>query len=324
MKTARCAWGASLAAALACCAAAQTDDTFDMLTKGQHLRAEGHFVEARTAFTALLRNAENDQTGSRLSAVALDNLAINEQDSGAYTQAETDFNQALGRFHGAKDDAIQLNVKTHLAELYIMEQRPEDAEPLLRHVAAALQNVEHPDHLALAVVYEDLAVADMTQGKFRDPETLLRQSMAFEETELGLNSLKLAGSLLTYSTMLTMEHRYADAIELAERGWQILENADQPVSKPYRASAMTVMSVIYFRAGRLAEAQSFAQQSVDLAAASLGPYHPRLAIYLDNYANVLKHADHRKEAKEVQKRADEIRDEHPGTSGYTVNVAALR
>lgn len=323
MKTACCGWVASLAAALACCASAQTGDSVDMLTTGQHLRAEGHFAEARTAFTALLRNVETDQTG-RLSAVVLDNLAINEQDSGAYTQAETDFNQALGKFHGAKDDAIQLNVKTHLAELYIMEQRPEDAEPLLRHVAAALQTIEHPDHLALAVVYEDLAVAQMMQGKFHDPETLLRQSMALEETELGPKNPKLAGSLLTYATVLTMQHRNANAVGPAERGWQILENTDQPVSKPYRASAMTVLSVIYFRAGRLAEAQSFAQQSVDLGEESLGPYHPRLASYLDNYAYILKHADHKKEAKEVQKRADAIRDQHPGTSGYTVNVAALR
>jgi hypothetical protein len=80
--------------------------------------------------------------------------------------------------------------------------------------------------------------------------------------------------------------------------------------------------MVYLHAGRLADAETCARKSIDLAESMLGLEHPRLALYLDNYAEILKRMDRKPESKEVQKKADAIRDQlHAG--GYTVNVAAL-
>jgi tetratricopeptide (TPR) repeat protein len=325
LKTARCAWVAAFAAALSCGAAVQADDAAELFAKGQQMRAEGHYAEAQTVFSALLGDAEKSGSHSRSAAIVLENLGVDEQDWGHYTQAETDFNQALAKFHGDSDDAVQLDLKTHLAELYIAEQRAEDADPLLRHVIATLESCPHPDHLALAVAYEDLAVTGIMRRKLSEPETLLRQAIALAEAEDGPNQVKLADCLFTYASLLTREHRYTDAVEPAERAWRILEDTNPAVTKPYRASALTVLSAVYLRAGRLADAESCAHQSIDLAESSLGPSHPRLVLYLDNYADILRHMDRKREAKDIQKKADAIRSQLPTPSGgYTVNIASLR
>ena len=74
------------------------------------------------------------------------------------------------------------------------------------------------------------------------------------------------------------------------------------------------------------EAVRSARESVEVGEASLGPVHPRLGLYLANYASILRWAGHKSQAKVIQKRADEIMEQHPSHSsgGYTVNVASLR
>jgi tetratricopeptide (TPR) repeat protein len=125
--------------------------------------------------------------------------------------------------------------------------------------------------------------------------------------------------------LLTAEHRYAEAVVPAERAWQILQASPIAIPRPYLASALGVLGMVYHHTGRTAEAKSYARQAVDMAEASLGPQHPRLGLYLANYAAILKQAGHRSEAKAIRKRADEIRDQNPAAgTGYTINVAALR
>jgi hypothetical protein len=76
--------------------------------------------------------------------------------------------------------------------------------------------------------------------------------------------------------------------------------------------------------GRLIEAEFRAREAVDLAQTASGSENPQLGLYLANYATVLRHENHKEQAKEIQKRADAIlaRSDTPG--GYTVNVLAMR
>jgi len=256
----------------------------------------------------------------------LDHLALNEQDSGDYAAAETVFNHGLAAVSAQPAaDPVLIALKTDLAELYIAETRPEDAEPLLRQSVAALRSTVLPDSVAIAVADEDLAVVCIMRRKFDEPEALLRQSQALIENLFGSDNTKLSTSLLTFAGFLTAQHRYADALAPAERAWQILDANHAPVPTPYRAIALSVLGVVYYHTGRADKAEACARQAVDLAEASLGPRHPRLGRYLSNYAVILKWAGHTNEAKAVQKRADEILEQNPPAgTGYTVNVAALR
>jgi tetratricopeptide (TPR) repeat protein len=330
-KTVPCVWGAALAATLVSglmpTAAAQTEDFSRRLFDAQKLRARDHFAEARTAYQALLRDVRKDSSQYRLAAIVQDNLALDEQDSGDYASAETIFNHGLATMHAtAPDDPIRVDLETHLAELYIAEVRSEDAEPLLRQVVAALRRSSMPAPMALSIADEDLAVVCITRHKLDEPEALLRQSQALVEKVFGPDNPRMTASLLTYAGLLTAEHRYAEAVAPAERAWQILHTGSTPIPKPYLASALSVMGAIYYHAGRQEEAAEWARQSVELAEESLGPQHPRLGLYLANYATILKQSGRKNEAKAVQKKADEVMDRHPapGSGGYTVNVAALR
>jgi hypothetical protein len=85
--------------------------------------------------------------------------------------------------------------------------------------------------------------------------------------------------------------------------------------------------VVYFHLGRISEAAGCARDAIELAGTALGPAHRRMAVYLNNYANILKHMHRIKEAKEYQRLAEAILAQAPGRDsdgGYTIDIAALR
>ncbi len=322
-RTLHCALGL---AALAGIAAAQTDDFALRFAQGEILRGHDRYADARQLHAGLLRDVRNAHFDHRFEAQVLDNLAQDDQDCGDYAAAETAFNHGLATIAGRNaDDPIVISLKTHLAELYLAENRPEDAEPLLRQSIDALRVASIPDPVGLSVVDEDLAVVRIMRHKLDATEALLREAQALLEEHLGPDSPGLSASLLTYGGLLMAQHRYTDAIEPAEYAWKILNNGPAFVPKPYRASALSVLAGIYYHADRLNEAADCARQSIDLAEASLGARHPRVGFYLANYAAILKKLGRKTEAKAAQKRAESILDENPSPgAGNTVNVASLR
>ena len=322
----RCVWGPALAAVLVCGAAAQPADFTKRLTEGQQLRAQSRFADARAMYQALLRDLRNDPPHYVLEGLVYDRLGLDEQDSGDYAAAETAFNHGLAAVHAQNgDDLTVILLKTHLAELYIAEARPDDAEGLLRPSVAALKSSTLPDPIALATATEDLAVVCIMRHKLVEPEGLLRESQALLENAAGPDDPRLTSTLMTYAGLMTAQHRSDEALQAAERAWKVLSSSPAPIAQPYAASVLSVMGAVYFHAGRVAEAEKFASRAVELAANSLGLTHPRLGLYLNNYAVILKSNGHKSEAKAVHKKAEEIIEQNSsGSGGYTVNVASLR
>jgi tetratricopeptide (TPR) repeat protein len=109
--------------------AAAQDDNNDNLAEGRQLSREGRYAEARVRLAAALRNAQRD-SDTRSVAMILDCLGVNEEDSGDYRQAETYLNHGLSTIqpYSPYEPAL-IDLQTHLAELYMAEMRPEDAEP---------------------------------------------------------------------------------------------------------------------------------------------------------------------------------------------------
>jgi tetratricopeptide (TPR) repeat protein len=279
--------GAALAIMLASSAAAQSTLVMEQLDAGQRLRVEGRYNEARTLFANLLRDVNSGRGGSRLAGIVLDHIGINEAYAGNYGAAETAYNQSLTLLRNSPiGDPVTAAVKTHLAELYIAEQRPQDAEPLLRQAAASVRS-------------------DV-------------------ERQVGTDSPRAADPLLTYAGLLVVERRYTDALVPAERAWQILRTSNPPVANSYMAGAANILASVYFHLGRNSDAESYARAAVKLGEEAYGPDHPEVASYLASYATILKRRD-RKEAKEVQERADAIRARSGSDSlaGYTVVADAL-
>jgi tetratricopeptide (TPR) repeat protein len=304
---------------------AAPQDNNDNLSAGRQLHREGLYAGARARFTAALRDA---QAGSDTRAVAtiLDYLGMNEEDIGDYGRAETYFNHGLSTIHPySPHDPVLIDLETHLAELYIAEMRPGDAEPMLRRTLEVLRGATSPDWLFVARADEDLAMACVMQHKYDEPEELLRQSQGVIEGHLGSENPRLTNGLFAIAALFTAKHRYAEAVAPAERAWQILHTTNLPVSRAKLAAAWSTLSAVYFHVGRAEEAVSFARQAVDSTEAVLGRLHPCVARCLSNYAYILKHTGRKHEAKEIQKKADEISKKLPPSAadGNTVNIAAL-
>jgi tetratricopeptide (TPR) repeat protein len=316
--------GTALAIVLATGAASQTTLETEQLDAGQQLRAHGRYNEARTVFANLLRDVNSGKSGSRVAGIVLDNAGINETHAGNYAAAETAFNQSLTLLHESPTgDPIMAAVKTHLSELYIAEQRPQDAEPLLRQAAASIRSNVHTDGVALSEIYDNLAVVCGLLRKRGEAEMLLRNSTAILEKQVGPDNPRFADPLLTYAGLLVVEHHYTNALVPAERAWQILRKSDG-VADSYLAGAACILASVYYHLGRNADAESYARKAIELGESAFGPDHPQVASYLANYAVILKRRD-RKEAKEVQERADAIRARSTSDSlaGYTVVADAL-
>jgi tetratricopeptide (TPR) repeat protein len=316
--------GGALLAGSAPGVAAQ-DDNNDNLAEGRQLSREGRYAEARVRLAAALRNAQRD-SDTRSVAMILDCLGVNEEDSGDYRQAETYLNHGLSTIqpYSPYEPAL-IDLQTHLAELYMAEMRPEDAEPLLRRTLGALRRAASPDWLLVARAEEDLALTGVMQHRYDEPEKLLRHSQGLIEGQLGPANPRLTNSLFAFAALLTAEHRYAEAVAPAERGWQILHSMNLSLAKADLATACTALSTVYFRVGRTGEALSMARQAVDLAEAVVGRNHPCVVRCLSNYAYILKHMGRKDQAKEIQKRADAISKTLPAVvvDGNTVNIAAL-
>ena len=222
--------GGALLAGSAPGVAAQ-DDNNDNLAEGRQLSREGRYAEARVRLAAALRNAQRD-SDTRSVAMILDCLGVNEEDSGDYRQAETYLNHGLSTIqpYSPYEPAL-IDLQTHLAELYMAEMRPEDAEPLLRRTLGALRRAASPDWLLVARAEEDLALTGVMQHRYDEPEKLLRHSQGLIEGQLGPANPRLTNSLFAFAALLTAEHRYAEAVAPAERGWQILHSMNLSLAK---------------------------------------------------------------------------------------------
>jgi len=315
----------ALAAGLGCAAAPGSGR--QTLPEAQKLFQAGCHSKARVEFAAALREAESGGADSRSVAMIFDFMGVNEEDSGNFRQAETLLNRGLSTIHPyAPHDPVLIDLEDHLAEVYLSEVRPEDAEAMLRHSLDALRRAARPEPRLIARADQDLALACMMQHRYDESAELLREGQVLLETQYGPDHPRLAGGLLAYAALLSAEHKYAEAVAPAERACQILRTACLPPNTTQLANASTSLASLYFRAGRTKEAAALASQAVDLAEEIEEPNHPTLALCLANYAYILQHTGHKREAKAFQKKAEEIaRQAYPnGSGGDTINVAALR
>ncbi len=320
-KNVRCA---ALVAAFVYSAAAQTADPLGQLKQARHLRVQGRYTEAAPLFAAVLRDAQKAQQSSHFVAEVLDDQGLNEYNAGNYGAAEIAFNHSLAMLKG--DDALINIVKTHLAELYLFEKRAAEADPLLRQVTASLRSAPVVDRQALALAYNDLAVACALLKKKPQPELLLREALGLLEDEYGPDNPMLISSLNPLSMLLLVERRYSEAVAPAERAWKMVQANEKEIADPDRASVLDILGQVYSHNGRLAEAADCARRASDLAEKVYGPDAVRLGQYLARYAGILNRADRKKEARPVQRRADAIlaQASQPSGGGFTVSVSALR
>jgi len=297
---------------------AQSAGEEKQVAEGRKLRAVGRYAEAESVFTALLREAEQQNRQSLLVSALLDDLAATEQDLGNFASAERLLTRSM---------AISKNpaAEEHLGTLYLEERRPREAEPLLHRVLETRLSASPPDKANTALAMAELASVYKNTGRLGSAETLLRQSLALLEEQFGPDHPMLSVALGPLGSVLTAGRKYREALAVTERAWRIL-GRDPRVAEPDRINTMSSLAMLYSLTGHGSEAELYGREAAAKAEAIYGPDHPRLGWHLANYAEILKRLGRKDEARAVERRSKAIlaHSEESNPVRQSVNVNALR
>ncbi len=234
-----------------------------------------------------------------------------------------------------------------LARLYLMSNRADEAENLLRQVVTLTDKPENRDLSKLCLALRHLGALLLTQKRLDEAEVILKRSYETAQKELGDNHPQTAASLSTWAALhLVREHPeeaeplYSQVIHIVERSADT-SHRELAVALTNHAKALFAMKqyahteqqlrravAIYERQTgpssielantlvslavvlgkqRLSDAEPFFKRGLTITESAYGPDHPALAKALGLYAEFLRNQDRNAEADVLAERAESIR-----------------
>ncbi|MEI6712784.1 MAG: tetratricopeptide repeat protein [Verrucomicrobiota bacterium] len=271
-------------------------------TQGLYAQAEPLYQRALRVREKLLGPKNRDVAGS------LNNLAELYRAQGKpqqaiplYERALDIWEESLGEDH--PDIAALLN---NLALVYSNQRQFNQAEQLTKRALAIQEKslgTEHPD---ITGSLNNLANIYHAKGAYDLAEPLLKRSLAIREKALGPIHPDVATSLNNLAALYHAQSLYQPAEQLFGRSLAVLEKALGP-DHPKVAQCLNNLGLLYISQGLFQQAEPRFERSRAIQEAALGPNHPDLSITLDHLALVYKATHRLREAKELEKRAANIR-----------------
>jgi tetratricopeptide (TPR) repeat protein len=236
----------------------------------EHYRA-GRFAEARTE----MRRAADLADGPQQTAQSWNNLAAVEYARGDYPSAETAYRKALQAWEalGQGQDGEYAKTLGNLASLYRLIGQLEEAEAMAREAATLV-----PDNAAILL---NLAETHRAQGK--RTEAALEVQRVLKLAAAAGDDLMRAHSLQVLA-LLEYERGWASEAEPPQREVVTLFARILPAKHPLQASAASNMGQVLAALGRLDEARTYLEKSLDIWKEALGPEHPNVAAAMNNLA----------------------------------------
>ncbi len=174
---------------------------------------------------------------------------------GDYTQAEEQFAAALtvAVGFGPQDPRLATSLN-NLAELYRVQGKYADAEPLYLRALAIVEKALGPEHPDVAASLNNLAALYHTQGRYAEAEPLFERSLAIREKVLGPEHPDVATSLNNLAVLYQAQGKYAEAEPLYERSLKIVEKTLGP-DHPNVATSLENYAALLRETGRPHEAE---------------------------------------------------------------------
>ncbi len=134
---------------------------------------------------------------------------------GRYTDAERSFQAAVkdAEAFGPQDPRLATSLN-NLAELYRLQGKYAEAEPLNKRALAIRKRSLGPAHPDVANSLNNLAGLYHQQGKYDEAEPLYKRSLAIVEKALGPEHPHVATSLENYAMLLRKTNREAEAARI--------------------------------------------------------------------------------------------------------------
>lgn len=171
----------------------------------------------------------------------------------------------------------------NLAELYRVQGRYADAEPLYRRALAIVEKVLGPEHPLVAIALDNLGSLYKGQGRLSDAEPLHRRSLEINEKALGPDHIDVAVTLDKLASVYMSRGGYAEAEPLYGRSLTIREKVLGP-EHPGVARSLNNLAALYHAQSRYADAEALYLRSLAIVESVLGPEHPDVAVLLNNLA----------------------------------------
>src|SRR5262249_24616018 len=153
------------------------------------------------------------------------------------------------------------------------------AGPALAEALNIRERLLGPEHPAVAVSLNNLALLYQDQGRYAEAERLAKRALALGEKALGPEHPDVAVGLNNLAVLYKDQGRYAEAEPLYKRALAIDEKVLGP-EHPGVAIDLNNLAALYKDQGRYAEAEPLYNRALAIGEKALGPEHPRLAIAL--------------------------------------------
>ncbi len=145
------------------------------------------------------------------------NIAAGEKafQQGRYADAAKLFLVALEQAEefGLQDPRLATSLN-NLAELYRVQGKYAETEPLYKWSLAIREKVLGPEHPDVGESLNNLALLYQTQGKYDEAEPLYKRSLSIWKMALGPEHPHVATSLENYAALLRKMNREPEAVEM--------------------------------------------------------------------------------------------------------------
>ncbi|MEM8640686.1 MAG: tetratricopeptide repeat protein [Cyanobacteria bacterium P01_G01_bin.54] len=216
-----------------------------------------------------------------------------------------------------RDQTALATMLNNLAELYRVQGKYEQAEPLFLQALEIRKKVLGEDHSDVALSLNNLAALYYGQGKYEQAEPLFLQALEIRKKVLGEDHSDIAITLNNLAELYRAQGKYEQAEPLFLQNLAILKKVLRG-EHSYMAHSLNNLALLYEAQGKYEKAKSLFLQALEMRRRALGEEHPYMAHSLNNLAALYESQGKYEQAEPLYLQAIEIANrslggQHPHT-----------
>ena len=221
-----------------------------------------------------------------------------------YTRAENFYicGKILAEETYGRDHKITATSYNNLAELYRIQSRYKESEPLFQKALLIKKNIFGVNHPDTATSYNNLAVIYNSQGEYPKAETHYRKALSIRENVLGINHLDTAVSYNNLAYFYHSQSKYNKAEPLYLKALPVYE-AILGINNPKMAVVYNNLASLYCSQDKYEEAELLFQKTLSIYENSLGINHSSTARVYNNFGSLRYKQNKFSEALKLFKQA---------------------
>jgi tetratricopeptide (TPR) repeat protein len=273
---------------------------------------QGKFAEAEDTLNRAISLRSRIGREDAVLAVYWNNLGEVHRQMGRWPAAERAYRRSLRLHarHSSEENRVHYAVAlNNLGALYLDQQKPGRAEPLLNKAFELLSREPEPDYENIVATLNNLASANEKLGRPRKARERLEQALGISTTKLGRRTRRTAITLHNLAGLFYDDGDFARAEQIYR---DALDMLTEIFGREHVLAGATVrnLAVTCFRLGRIAEAEQLYREALGIFKTSYGPSHPETLRVQANLAVVLRKTGQKAEAIPLERASRAFLEQH--------------